>query len=216
MPPIRFLSTFVDNQGSGFLQLAEVLPPEMMRVCYDLAVLDHTMGQFRLAGSDIHVIKALLNVRNAKVYRLLSLSRTNTFDKGRTSIYYSLHEACRVACILYTNAVMVALPPHNGWHKLLVARLRFWLNSAISPQLSAEIENVILWCLCIGAMAAYSTADWTHFRRLLREFVERREIRSWSTIHEVLRSFLWSDSTCGRGMILLREVLEFPWDPRAG
>lgn len=166
------------------------------------------MGQFRLAGSDPYVSKALLNVRNAKVYKLLSLPRTSSLDDARKPICRNLEEICRLACILYTNAVIVALPPHNGWHKLLVARLRFWLNSAIAPNLPREIENAILWCLCIAAMAAHSTADWPHFRRLICEFVERRGYESWNDIHEILRSFLWSDSACGRGMILLRGVLE--------
>lgn len=193
--------------GSGFLQLLEFLPSEVLHVFHDIATLDRTMAESRLAGSDEYAIKSWILVRNAKVHELLSLPARNELNNGVHSKHHSLYEACRLTCILYVNAVMTALPSHNGWHKILVARLRFWLNSAMSPNLPRGIGDAILWCLCVGAIAAYSTADWTYFRSILHDLVEHRDDSSWNVMHGTLQSFMWTDSACERGAAIIQDIL---------
>lgn len=201
--------------GLGFVFFApRGLPAHATKIFVNLSRLDVAMNHFRdqdTEDTDDRYSASLLGTRNAIHHDLLSLPHWEDLDdETKSKSYTATYEICRITCILYSNTVLMGLPPHSGWHINIVTRLRMLLELSSSGQWSKETMPLLTWALFVAGIASYRTPHRGFFERHLRDTLLKRGISSWKTVRQGLLEFIWSDSACGVGAAVLWDALDLP------
>lgn len=111
----------------------------------------------------------------------------------------TVYELCRLAGMLYSNAVILGLPPHEGWHLRLCERIRACLEACDVEELSEDAPGLLVWVLFLGSTAAVGSGEEGFFVGALRTEVEREGLVARGEVEAVLEGYLWSGETCGEG-----------------
>ena len=171
----------------------------------DFATLDVVMSKARLQELSEDTLQHIQTVRNSVGHRLVSLPSWDDLGPDeRKSIDSRAYELSRLTCVIYQNAVMFSLFPHRGWQNGLTGRLR-WLISLDDRKSTANrgLDNLVIWCLCIGAIASYEGTNSEYFRKTLRERLSERyedPSKQLLAVTAVLHTFVWSNEACDMGL----------------
>lgn len=193
--------------GYGLTSIAGILPFELFDVLVNIATTE------RLLRNHLNVFslneKQLESARCIAHHQVLSLPAWEATD-GIYSEWAdeTVYECCRLTGILYSNAVILGLPPHIGWHVRLCAQIRSHLQDCDMEELSGDAPGLLIWILTVGCMAAFGSEHQEFFERELRSAVDREGLESRQSIEQVLEGFLWSAETCGDGANFVWETLE--------
>jgi hypothetical protein len=195
--------------GRAFSQIAGGLPDQAVAIYQKLAIVDLLMSQHRQPRATESDFDKLMGARSETLHELLSLPAwQNMVDAQKATSYEATYEICRLTTVLYSNAVIVGLPPHTGWHKPIVKRLRQLLEASNLHLWSGDLSKLLIWSLFIGGIAAYRGPSRAFFESYLNEVLLAQDVVSWPVVRQGLKDFLWSDSACEQGAAVLWDALE--------
>jgi hypothetical protein len=120
----------------------------------------------------------------------------------------SIYELCRKTAILYSTAVLFALPPDNGWHLALMADIRTVLDDILQLPKQDESFLVIIWSLVICGCTSQGTGHRSWYECTLRGLLLLKGYRSLDQVLRVVREFLWSDEACSESAATLWSALD--------
>lgn len=198
----RFVqSTAVKPPGRAFGEAPYSHLPESFRALLQLiATLTTVMEDF--TPSDDCGYREFLDLRSAAHYQLLLVPswlalKQQPIDTATAVVY----ECCRLTSILFSNAVLLCLPPRIGWAESLLPGLRILLDSNM-PDMFPSLR---LWALMLGGIASQDSVHQAFFESSLRQAFATQPAMSWVDMEDVLGNFMWSRKVCGRGAALLWE-----------
>lgn len=192
--------------GRGFFTKvpAGTLPGSFERLLIHLALLNNVMSSHRIEKGKESQTFAIFDTRNALQHQLLSCVRWEQLDEAaKQACEHRIYHCCWLATVIYSNAVLYAVPPHGGWHSKLSDRLRGMLILSDYDSWPDSLDDLLLWILFIGGMAALKTPHRFFYIDALRSLLERKSITHWSAVLDKLIEFLWSDKACARGASML-------------
>jgi hypothetical protein len=196
--------------GQGFVLVPGGLPGDIASTLTGLSLVDQLMsqcGQQRLEDAELRM---LLSGRNAFQHRLLSLPAWNELNQAeRGNSYLATYECCRLASILYSNAVLLGLPPHTGWHMRLVSKLKTLLEISNLQGWAEDTAPLLIWTLTIVGIASHWTGDQKFFEDLLRDTLAKNNVSTKSGVRAILGDFLWTENACGQGAMVLWDAIDF-------
>lgn len=138
--------------------------------------------------------QTLCDWRNLLQHRVSSLPMRQ--DRAISSIQY---EIFRISLIIYSIGVTFPLPgpgaPFLPLAKMLLSNLRC-LNFELVSSVVPESQDIFLWVLTMGCIAATGSADRSWFAKRLCAHIISRDIVEWSQYKTRLKKFLWLDLAC--------------------
>jgi hypothetical protein len=182
-----------------------------------LQVLD-SMGAFALAvghylqGKPFSLSSGEINrARVAVQHRLVSLPPDNEVIIEPSILSLSelnIYECVRLTALIFGVAVVHPIPnPHNVLVEL-VRRLKIsivGLDKEIG-NFAMELSGVLLWMMVLGGIASSDKRPW--FVSQLTLIVRKLRLVDWGGVEDILESFLWLESACGKsGRELWDEVI---------
>ena len=190
----------------GLTSIAGILPFEVLDVMINIANTD------RLLSNHLDVVslnsRQLESARCIVHYQLLCLPAWDDTD-GVYSEWAdeTVYECCRLTAILYSNAVIMNIPPHTGWHLSLCAQIRRHLEGCDMEELSGDAPGLLIWILCIASIAAYGLEQQDFFASALQCALDREGVETRQAAEDVLVGYLWSSEACGKGADLVWQEL---------
>ena len=195
--------------GWGFAHIPGGLPAKAVITFRNLAALDQLLSHYRQPDAAETKLGELMNVRNDLLHKLLSLPAWEEIEEAlRETSYEATYEVARLTTVLYSNSVLLALPPHNLWFERGVRRLRRVLEVSNLQLWTEDATSLLTWSLLIGGIAAYRTRDRKFFEQRLRETLLTHGGLSWPAVKQRLKEFMWVDSACEYGAAILWDALE--------
>jgi hypothetical protein len=184
-----------------------------------LQVLD-SMGAFALAvghylqGKPFSLSSGEINrARVAVQHRLVSLPPDNEVIIEPSILSLSelnIYECVRLTALIFGVAVVHPIPnPHNVLVEL-VRRLKIsivGLDKEIG-NFAMELSGVLLWMMVLGGIASSDKPERPWFVSQLALIVRKLRLVDWGGVEDILESFLWLESACGKsGRELWDEVI---------
>jgi hypothetical protein len=175
-----------------------------------LQVLD-SMGAFALAvghylqGKPFSLSSGEINrARVAVQHRLVSLPPDNEVIIEPSILSLSelnIYECVRLTALIFGVAVVHPIPnPHNVLVEL-VRRLKIsivGLDKEIG-NFAMELSGVLLWMMVLGGIASSDKPERPWFVSQLALIVRKLRLMDWGGVEDILESFLWLESACGKG-----------------
>jgi hypothetical protein len=187
-----------------FARVPGGLPPKALAVFVRIATIDRHMATRR--GKDLEKSEEneVVRTRNAVQHSLLSLPEFAALDADESKgTHPMMYELCRLTAVIYSSAVIMGVPPHLGWHTVLVKRLRKMLEACKLEECKDEESDLLVWSLCVGGLAAWRSPHRTFFETSLKEVVHRRKLSNWQKVERIVEDFLWSEAACKHGAAML-------------
>nr|OQO20603.1 hypothetical protein B0A51_14327 [Rachicladosporium sp. CCFEE 5018] len=192
-------------EGHGFILAAHGrMPSEALTLFKNLSVVDKLLSRHGSQWGQSDEVSALIQVRNKLHYDLLCMPAWDNLPEEEKSLTHSaIYDISRITCTIYSNAVLLGLPPHTGWHEQLTSRLRllrslFMLDSAID-----EAWPLLVWSAMVAGMAAYRSPHRQFFEHYLRDQLSLRQELDWRVVRNHVKTFIWSDLACEHGAAVL-------------
>jgi hypothetical protein len=193
-PELRFSGIYSLGLSEGFIEVFQAM-----------AAYTSVLERYISGDSSQLNNQTLCDWRNLLQHRVLSLPPRN--DKTVASIQY---EVFRLSALIYSFGVTFPLPgpaaPFIPLAKILLSNLQslnFQLVSSISP----ESQDVFLWILTMGCIAATGSAERSGFAEKLYAHTLSADILEWSQYKTRLKNFLWLDIACDlAGRLLWNEL----------
>lgn len=195
------------SPGRGFLNLSGILTQQAATAFRDLAHADMILGYYGLVPLDQDFDK-VLSIRNSAVHAVLSLpawGELSVCDGVETDP--DLYEASRIAATIYSNAVLLGLPTHSGWHRSFVGKLRDLLEATSRCVLGKLEPRLLTWILFVGSIASYRTPHRRFFESALRDILLVTGMISWHSVKQCLEEFLWSEG-CEHGAAVIWDAMD--------
>jgi hypothetical protein len=194
--------------GRGFSNLHGFVSAQAITAFRSLAHADMIMSCYGIVSleKDMHIV---LSIRNLALHSTLSLptwEELSVSDGGDTD--FALYEACRITAVIYSNAVLLGLPTHSGWHRGFVGRLRDVLQATDLSALTDRSPDVLVWILFIAAISSYRTPHRRFFEASLRDTLLSTRLLSWHAVKQCLGEFLWSESACEHGAAVIWDAMD--------
>ncbi|KIX92918.1 uncharacterized protein Z520_11394 [Fonsecaea multimorphosa CBS 102226] len=187
--------------GTGFRQIDPIAMDlaNALRAAGEVTVaLDHYVQR----RPNPPIMADIVNAANQTHHRLASLGPRITMDPQKTDYLWNL---CRVAGLIYSDLVLLPLPPTTGVRPRLAGELRLAMESFevfeaeetayIVPGTTAEDYTcLVLWALMMGGLAALNTPHKGYFVRKMQEYVLRWPyIIEWGAYTSLMATYLWWD-----------------------
>ncbi|RDW65955.1 hypothetical protein BP6252_09590 [Coleophoma cylindrospora] len=197
-------------QGSGFHKLKNLgLTSAMLQVFDEVAAITlaidaYVQGKLSgLRGGEV------ARTRTAIQHRLLLLPGAEEL-KYSDLTKLSLYECCRLSVLIYSIAVVFPIPNPGGALHDLVRRLKTSMEGLESEKYRPLCIDVLLWALILGGIAALDMPERTWFVSKLSILQKEQNLHNWNSVEDILECFLWLQSACGAGgMLLWSEVTEW-------
>ena len=204
------------TSGRGFfVETLSALTPRSPVVFMRLATTNHAMQSVDSADASRHgeVLSSLMYSRNAAQHSLLCLESWEQLDeKDQTSAHRTVYDACRLTALIYSNALLFAVPHHSGWHTALAGKLRMVLEYGERlDSWRTWMQATLLWCLMVGGIAAFQSSDREYFERSLCNLWRKMNRPSWKSADSMLNDYLCSSVACQHGAAVLWSVLCPHW-----
>ena len=110
-------------------------------------------------------------------------------NKSKTCSNPIAYEVCRLICTLYSNTVLLGLPPLTHFHSKLISRLKLTLRVAELMDHRAYDSRLLTWSLFVGGTASYRTPYRHNFQKTMREILQKDQSRTWVSVRETLCDF---------------------------
>jgi hypothetical protein len=122
----------------------------------------------------------------------------------------NIYECVRLTALIFGVAVVHPIPnPHNVLVEL-VRRLKIsivGLDKEIG-NFAMELSGVLLWMMVLGGIASSDKPERPWFVSQLALIVRKLRLVDWGGVEDILESFLWLESACGKsGRELWDEVI---------
>jgi len=186
--------------GRGFFVtlLSTSLPSPLINLMVDFAYLDRAMARHRMTPLIGTRRRAVLETHNALQHTLLSSSAWEPLDPpAKATSDPAIHSCCRLAALIYSNAVLFALPTHSAWNVGLTSKLRCLLDKYTYGEWPAGTLDMLIWVLFVGGLASTRPREQSFFKQTLRKALHRKGDPSWSAVQAILTDFIWSCEACG-------------------
>lgn len=195
--------------GRGFfVRVPQGLPPAMLRLVIQLATLGRVMSIERTTDLSRQRKTEIMDRRNAIQYEFLCLPSWDELDDAtRADTNEAATKACWLTAVIYVNAVLLGLHGHQGWHTLLSAQLWTLLTDLSVSTWSEDLDDVALWVLCVGGMAAFRSPARELYEDALRRVLDRKGNPGWVRVEAILHEFMWCDFACRHGASVLWQSL---------
>ena len=193
----------------GFgLQLRHALPSATLEVYDRMCMLDVLLPFCQSLRRGDAAYDVLLMARSGFYHRLLSLPPWDELPESEKCVSFrTTYELCRVTVLLYSSAVIYPMAPQSGWHLKRLANMRAVLASCTVRETQALDDSLLVWCLCVGGVAAFRTSQRCFFQSFLEETLHRLRMTSRSAVRKINGRFLWSDDACERGAAVLWDAV---------
>lgn len=193
--------------GSG-LRLRHELPSAILEVYDRMCLLDVLLPFCRSLRRGDAEYDILLMARSGFYHRLLSLPSWDELPESEKCVSSrTTYELCRVTVLLYSSAVIYPLPAQSGWYLKRLASMRAVLADCVVRKIQPFHDQLLVWCLCVGGIAAFRTSQRYFFQNFLKETLHQLGLTSWPTVRKINRRFLWSDDACARGAAVLCDAI---------
>ncbi|KAJ9603848.1 hypothetical protein H2200_011369 [Cladophialophora chaetospira] len=176
--------------GSG-LEILASLDEELFELYLNAREVTVALDQYHRGAHGRPSLNDLVEARNMIQHGFCDLcSPPDPEMKPEAALY----EICRLAGLLFSDMVILPLPYNSGVKPRLSHRLRVILeaSSMTTCWMSAELCNLLLWIVFMGAIAATLTPDRDWYVQRLQELTERRPL-DWHGFKRLMRTFLWWD-----------------------
>ncbi|OCT54037.1 hypothetical protein CLCR_09596 [Cladophialophora carrionii] len=189
--------------GSGFRYLRHTSTGQQLLDVLDAyseitVALDHHVR----GGPTAPELVDLMEVRNCTQHRLLS-GLPNPVDFSNPEL--CLHHAVRLASLIFSDMVIFPLPPTQGVKPRLALMLRQTLETCHLHRCWELHNQVLLWALTLGTIAASYTAQRSWYIDQLLQETSIMQIDDWSVVESICSRFLWWKPICS-------EPLEWLWN----
>ncbi|KAI7204588.1 hypothetical protein KC316_g9887 [Hortaea werneckii] len=193
----------------GFsLQLRHALPSATLEVYDRMCMLDVLLPFCQSLRRGDAAYDVLLMARSGFYHRLLSLPPWDELPESEKCVSFrTTYELCRVTVLLYSSAVIYPMPPQSRWHLKRLANMRAVLASYTVRKTQALDDSLLVWCLCVGGVAAFRTSQRCFFQSFLEETLHRLRMTSRSAVRKINGRLLWSDDACARGAAVLWDAM---------
>ena len=203
-----FVGIRLNSPGLGFSNFSCSLPAEAVTAFRSLAHVDTMMAYYDVVPTEKDV-NAVLYARNLAIHSVLSLPSWHELSlTDRENTDFVTYESCRIASLIYSNAVLLGLPSHNGWHRTFVSKLQSILEAADLVRWIESSSELLAWILFIGAIASYRTPHRCFFQSSLRNILLWTGMTSWRSVRQCLGQFLWSESACEHGAAVIWDAMD--------
>lgn len=190
--------------GSGFfVQMIDLLPSGCVACMVRLAKLNQVMGSLRVGPPNMGMLRRLIPTSLALQHQLLSLPPWSDLDLADQAGPQGLYEICRLAAIIYCNAALLAVPPHQLWHVELADQLYAELNEYYASNEPTAEAAFLIWALCVGALATARGPIRDRYEVFLGHLLKRQRVTRRSQLEDILARFLWSEHACRHGLAML-------------
>jgi hypothetical protein len=189
--------------GSGFRYLRHTSTGQQLLDVLDAyseitVALDHHVR----GGPTAPELVDLLEVRNCTQHRLLS-QLPNSLDLTNPEL--CVHHAVRLATLIFSDMVIFPLPPPQGLKPKLALMLRQTLETCHLLRCWELHNQVLLWALTLGAIAASYTAQRAWYIDQLLQETSVMQIEDWFVLESMCSRFLWWKPICS-------EPLKWVWN----
>ncbi|OQO07888.1 hypothetical protein B0A48_06680 [Cryoendolithus antarcticus] len=193
--------------GRGFFLYAQPgLTAPMLSILIQFSAVNERLKHESVTetGTVLDSTQRVLRLRNKLQYQLLSLPTWDDLDseKQKASTRH-VYDCVRLAAVIYSNAVLLALPHHTGWHTSLALRLRDLIDIDDWRD-DPSTHPVLLWILTVGGDRS---EDRTFYEDHLSELLRIMDSPSWKAVERTLEGFLWSREACKHGAAMLWQSL---------
>ncbi|KAI7488892.1 hypothetical protein KC351_g1672 [Hortaea werneckii] len=193
--------------GSG-LQLRHELPSAALGVYDRMCMLDVLLPFCQSLRRGDAEYDVLLMARSGFYHRLLSLPSWDELPEvEKSTSSRTTYELCRLTILLYSSAVIYPMPAQSGWHLKRLMSLRAVLVTHTVRETQSWDDSLLVWCLCVGGIAAFRTSQRDFFQSFLEETLRRLSLTSWSAVRKINKRFLWSNDACARGAAVLWDAI---------
>lgn len=197
-------TTMNTDSGSGFFsKMFDLLPSKSLACVVRLSKLNHVLSSPPTAPPDKSFMVSMLNTTLALHHQLLSLSAWNKLDPADQAGPERLYDICRLAALIYCNAVLLAVPPHRHWHVKLSERLYSMLDDHYTNSEPGAEAEFLIWALCVGSLAVSHGPSRDRYEVFLRHLMSKQKIQQQEHLEQLLARYLWSDRACGPGLTTL-------------
>lgn len=196
--------------GRGFFARipSKGLPPTMLRLLIQLATIGRVMSLERSKDLTLERKTQLMDRRNAIQYEFLCLPSWDSLDVStKEASSEAATKSIWLTSIIYVNAVLLGLHGHQGWHTILAARLWTLLTDLSISTWPEDLDDVSLWVLFVGGMAAFRSPARDNYEDALRRVLKRKGNPSWTRVETILHEFMWCDYACRHGASVLWQSL---------
>nr|OQO19917.1 hypothetical protein B0A51_10532 [Rachicladosporium sp. CCFEE 5018] len=196
--------------GRGFfLHAQQGLTPRSLSILMQLSAVNERLKHETVQNAetapepDPHLLRLLHKLQ----HQLLSLPNWDDLDsrEQKASVRH-VYDCVRLAAVIYSNAVLLALPHHTGWHTALSHRLRDLIDLNDWRD-DMTMYPVLPWVLTVGGIAAYRSQDRVFYEETLTELLQIMDSPSWKAVERTLGGFLWSRQACKHGAAMLWQGL---------
>jgi hypothetical protein len=204
------LSGWKDNSpGRGFfVTMSDVLPAKCLALLIRLATIDRVIAAYDPRVESAAQTKVMYSTMNALQYDLLNLPPWHDLDRiDQASSDQALYDICKLTAIIYSNGVLFGLPAQSGWHTRLSQSLRDLFDTSSLANWPEAKTDFSIWCLCVGALAAFRSPDRDFYECALREVLQRKKLTVWVRIEAILADFMWSHAACRHGAAVLWQAV---------
>jgi hypothetical protein len=118
---------------------------------------------------------------------------------ARDQLQYNkdIYESCRIAAILFSNAVIYPIPLTYAVRSRLLGELLQYLRG--SEYVLLRDSSLLLWVLFVGGMIAHGTLYQEAFAAKTRSLLVPLGSPSLEAVEQMLATFVWSRPSCSAG-----------------
>jgi hypothetical protein len=188
------------SPGRGFfVHSSGGLPPQALSSLMKMATLNQYMSARREAVLSQNNRRKLLDTRDVLQHELLLLAPWDELDEpSQRCSFRHVYECCRLGALIYSNGVILGLPPHRGWHTKLSRLLRGLVESVEAKVWADELSELLIWSLCVGALAAQHSSDRQWYETTLKFAFAMKRLTTWAAVEDILDGYLWCSAACRR------------------
>ncbi len=162
------------------------------------------LDQYNRKGPDSPSIWDLARARNVTQWLLCCLKQSSSYE---LSTHSGLHNACRLATLIYSDIILFPIPISNTIKVRLAGDLRTALDSyKLLRNQDCKCTDLLTWMVVMGGIAAISTihrhwyvgllslrlaagpSTWDHFKALLSRFLW------WQYVLDLPGRSLWDEA----------------------
>jgi hypothetical protein len=191
------------------------VPKPARQTLQQLRKFDQFMDHIQHRQWDNSTTETVLAVRNGLHHRLLSMPRWLELSvEERQGSLFAPYEICRLTALIYSTAVLYPFSTASGWLQKLLDEIRQVVEMSNIQHWIENTTSLLTWALTITCIAAHRSVHRRFFRDALRNVLIVAGMHEWSAVKAILMRFLWTDSACGAGGIVVWESLDLEPDVR--
>jgi len=166
---------------------------ELLEILESFCEVTTALDHYARGGPTAPEFIDLIEARNTSQHRLLSQIPLQ-LDPSDPDM--CLHQACRLATLIFSDMVLFPLPSAQGVKPRLAPMLQRVLETCVQLGYWELNSQVLLWSLVLGAIAASFTPVRIWYVAKFMQQLEVMQIGQWSMLESVLTRFLWWKPVC--------------------